>query len=424
MSDQPSMVSGALKRPFAEQVAFFRQKMGNRIPTNRWDDITRAQRDKAFMVAGARKADLLHDLSQSIDRAISQGTGIEAFRNDFKQAVKKHDWHGWTGEGSKAGQAWRTRIIYRTNASTAYAAGRYAQLQEGGFDVWIYHHNDSVTHPRPQHVAWNGVVLPASDPFWQSHYPPNGWGCHCYVTGAYSTDAAARQGGQPGKPLPDDWNKTNPKTGEPYGIAKGWGYAPGASVADTVATLSKKLKTYPARLGADFYRQSMTNGAQSALQESWQTFFANAQAHRTQPRGGQMIVGALSPTTLKQLQATHPDMLPASAEIVITDKAISHMLRDKKFAELGNAWLNALPAKLRQPDAVLLDHQSPTPDLLLVYYTDNTKLVVKLDYQLKKRGKNTNVNLLKTGRVLDEEAMTSIKGNLKSGEYELLEGDL
>jgi len=31
----PSSVSGALGRPFTEQVAFFRRKLGNQVPTRR-----------------------------------------------------------------------------------------------------------------------------------------------------------------------------------------------------------------------------------------------------------------------------------------------------------------------------------------------------------------------------------------------------
>ena len=61
-ADHPSRISGALGRPFTEQVAFFRNKMGNRVPTQAWDDLTGAEHDRAFMVAGAVKADLLSDL--------------------------------------------------------------------------------------------------------------------------------------------------------------------------------------------------------------------------------------------------------------------------------------------------------------------------------------------------------------------------
>lgn len=45
---------------------------------------------------------------------------------------------------------------------------------------WEYEHNDSA-HPRPQHVAWDGLVLRADDPWWDYHYPTRAYGCHCTV---------------------------------------------------------------------------------------------------------------------------------------------------------------------------------------------------------------------------------------------------
>ncbi len=44
--------------------------------------------------------------------------------------------------------------------------------------------NDGRT--RASHAAWNGVILPVSDPFWITHNPANDWGCRC---GVVQTDA-------------------------------------------------------------------------------------------------------------------------------------------------------------------------------------------------------------------------------------------
>lgn len=247
-AQQPSQIDGATRLPFAEQIAFFRAKLGNLIPTQVWDDLWKSQHDSGFMVAGATEADLLADIAAAIDQAISQGTSLETFRKSFRQIVAQRGWTGWTGEGSAAGEAWRTRIIYTTNTSTAYAAGRLAQLKAGGFPLWVYRHNDAVAHPRPQHLAWNGLTLPADHPFWQTHYPPNGWGCRCFCVGARHPAGAKRLGGEPDKTLPDGWDTPDPKTGELPGIDKGWGYQPGGTVADTLTVLTKKLQSLPPQL--------------------------------------------------------------------------------------------------------------------------------------------------------------------------------
>lgn len=268
MAEQASVISGALKRPFAEQVAFFRQKLGNLVPTAKWDDLYKTGHDRGFMVAGAAKADLLTDLAAATDRANSEGKGLEAFRKDFMSIIEKRGWKGYTGDASPAQRAWRTRVIYQTNMATSYAAGRYAQLQEGEFSLWVYHHNDSVSNPRQQHVAWNGVALPPGHAFWQSHYPPSAFGCHCYVSGTNSTAGVSRLGGDPDKTLPEGWDAIDPATGEQVGIGKGWGYAPGASVEKTVRTMAAKTQQWEYTL-AKAYMQDVPTSVRDQLARAY-----------------------------------------------------------------------------------------------------------------------------------------------------------
>ncbi|MDT3707433.1 MAG: hypothetical protein ROZ09_11445 [Thiobacillus sp.] len=83
-------VEAVFKLPFDEQVAFFRGKLGNLIPTEKWTDVWKSAHDTGFMVAGAAKADLLADLARAVDGAISEGTGIEVFRKQFDEIVEKH----------------------------------------------------------------------------------------------------------------------------------------------------------------------------------------------------------------------------------------------------------------------------------------------------------------------------------------------
>lgn len=250
----PSAISGVFGSPFSEQVAFFRQKLGNLVPTERWDDLLAAEHDRAFMVAGATKAELLSDLAAAVDKAIAEGRGIEDFRKDFREIVARNGWTGWTGEGSIKGEAWRVKTIYRTNSYTSYAAGRFAQLKAEGFPFWVYRHGGSM-EPRPQHLDWDGLVLPSDHPFWATHYPPSDWGCSCYVVGAFSEAGARRQGGKPGKTLPANWQSIDPKTGAPIGVGKGWNYAPGASVAATVAALAGKIGSWDYRVAKAFMNE-------------------------------------------------------------------------------------------------------------------------------------------------------------------------
>jgi hypothetical protein len=147
--------------PFQEQIDFFRQKIN--LPTERWDDIKKSAHDRAFVVAGAQSADLLNDLRKTIDTCIAEGKGIAWYRQNFDAIVAKHGWTGWTGEGSKAGRDWRTRVTYVTNMSVSYAAGRWAQLHDPELVKMMpylqYVHGDA-RHPRPVHLSWNGFTAP------------------------------------------------------------------------------------------------------------------------------------------------------------------------------------------------------------------------------------------------------------------------
>lgn len=180
-----------------EAEAYFRQKVN--LPTRRWDELRQGQHARAFVVAGATRDALLTDLREAVDAAISKGETLDDFRARFRDIVKRNGWTGWTGEGTAKGVAWRTAVIYQTNLSTAYHAGRWETLKH--FPYLRYKHNPS-RNPREQHVAWDGTILPTNDPWWKTHYTPNGWFCHCKVFGV--SDAKMRAMGWKVSPRPPD----------------------------------------------------------------------------------------------------------------------------------------------------------------------------------------------------------------------------
>lgn len=411
-------IAGEFGAPFAEQLAFFRQKMGNLVPTERWDDMIGEAHDTGFMVAGATKADLLTDLSVAVDKAIAEGRGIDEFRRDFRAIVAKNGWTGWTGEGTVQGEAWRVKTILRTNAYTSYAAGRYAQLAAEDWPLWVYHHGGSL-EPRIQHLDWDGLALEPSHDFWQKFYPPSGWGCSCYVTGARSARGVKRLGGDPDKKLPADWAKIDPKTGEPKGISKGWGYAPGASVWQRTNFFADKLGQLPAPIGAAF-GASVSAEQRTERADAFSSFVDEVLADEV--RGRNMIVGTLQPSWIRSTRAQGVE--PETAEIMVTDRAIWHTFRDGKTDELNRDWYKRLPEHLVSPRAVLLDKSKQDhPVLLLVFDgpsgSDRNKLVISVNYKVKKVKGDQNVVI--SGR---ETTPSDIRAIIGRGEAVLLEGEL
>lgn len=213
--------------PFDDQISFFRAKVS--VPTTAWTDIWQEQHDVAFMVAGAARDDLLADLRAAVDSAIADGTTLAQFRKEFDSIVARH---GWAYNG---GRDWRTRVIYETNLATSFAAGEWRQMKEVAElrPYWMYRHSDAVEHPRHKHLEWDGLVLRHDDPWWQTNFPPNGWGCQCYVSTLSPRDLAAMGKSGPDTAPPLDWEEhtvgpSKRVVSAPSGVDPGFAYAPGS----------------------------------------------------------------------------------------------------------------------------------------------------------------------------------------------------
>lgn len=234
--------------PFAEQIAFFKRKLN--IPTTGWTDIYTHEHDYAFMVAGANRDAIVGDFRAAVEKAIAEGATLEDFRKDFDRIVVRH---GWDYNG---GRNWRSRVIYETNLSTSYAAGRWEQLQDAPY--WQYKHADWVQHPREDHLAWDGLVLARDDPWWYTHFPPNGWRCQCSVRGLWPRDLQ-RLGKTGPDTAPDvQWeertigqrNPNGPRTVRvPAGIDPGFEYAPGRSRLQSAIPPERPVPAVPGSAG-------------------------------------------------------------------------------------------------------------------------------------------------------------------------------
>ncbi len=393
--------------PWAAQIDFLLQKLN--LPTERWNDIQRGAHDRAFIVAGAQKAELLDDLHQAVLDA-AKGGSLEAFRRDFKAIVARHGWSGWTGEGSPDGIAWRTKVIYTTNMDTSYAAARYQQLTHPdsikAMPFWRYVHSDSVMHPRPFHLAWNGLTLPYDHAFWQTHFAPNGWGCQCRIVGVTRREAAKAQYTEP----PEDWNTIDPKTGAPVGIDKGWDYAPGASVTRTFQSLiDDKLIKLDAPIGARMWEE-MKPVLMQERQAAWQAVFDTTRGSM-KAIGVAAMVHTVEPQTVAAL-AAHGVVLE-NAAVFMTDEALMHALRDTKANRTAS-----LPEDVWRDLPKLLETATPyfdTHETALIYAIDlglrYGKVLVRVNYNDKGRvdgvRKRITANFVRTGGLVEQINLTT-----------------
>ncbi|WP_275789710.1 PBECR2 nuclease fold domain-containing protein [Pararhizobium gei] len=217
-------------QPFKEQIDFFTQKRVK--PTKVWTDAMRGIHDRAFVIAGATDTAMLSDFQTAISRAMSEGTGLDAFRKDFDRIVEQY---GWKYKGE---HGWRTRVIFETNIRTSYMAGRLKQMRDPDVirlrPFWEYRHGETrqPKNPRARHLAWHGTILRHDDPWWNTHFPPNDWLCSCGVRTLSLADLKRRGKSGPDQAPGDLFTPIiDPVTGQlserPQGVGYGWDYQPG-----------------------------------------------------------------------------------------------------------------------------------------------------------------------------------------------------
>lgn len=175
--------------PPKEAIEYFRAK-GYKM-TFDWRDMEFEDHSYSFTVAKAMQTDILQDIRQAVDSAIADGTTLETFKARLKPTLQEKGWWGRkemldpaTGEMKEVqlGSSRRLRTIFDTNMRTAYAAGKWDQVQRTKkTQPYLAYKCVLDSNTRPDHRQWHNVVKHADDPFWDEHYPPNDWGCRCTV---------------------------------------------------------------------------------------------------------------------------------------------------------------------------------------------------------------------------------------------------
>lgn len=159
----------------AEALEYFRRKKLE--PDLDLEEAWQQEHVESFRVAGVVAEDLLAGLRDAVDQALEKGLTFEQFRDGLDDVIKAL---GWLGEGEKVPR--RLRLVYETNMRVARAAGQWQRIQRTAEarPYLLYALGPAERH-RPTHEAWAGTVLPIDDPFWATHFPPNGYGCKCHV---------------------------------------------------------------------------------------------------------------------------------------------------------------------------------------------------------------------------------------------------
>lgn len=337
----------------AEAIAHLRGKVG--VPIKRWDDLLGSVRAKAFAAAGATKAELVNDLHGSVIDALEQGQSIGDFRRAFDDIVAKH---GWTYRGSRG---WRTRTIYDNNLRSAHMAGRWEQVQRTkARRPYLIYMTVGDARVRAEHRQWHGIALPIDDSWWDSHFPPNDFGCRCYVITASARDLE-RMGIKVLDAAPEikTTRRINTRTGEDYGdvpegIGTGWNYNVGKAWLGSDVSFGQTLAKLPRTLRKEIGFDAFAKQTQASF-----AVWADRALTDIGGRGYVHTIGYLDDTLLSALEERSHAV--DTATVTIDDHRLRRMLRPtkvRKALDLPDSVVRSLPLYIRAYQAVLLDRKN------------------------------------------------------------------
>ncbi|KAF0235337.1 MAG: phage head morphoproteinis [Desulfovibrionaceae bacterium] len=184
---QPVNLSFAMGLPPKDAVSYLKSK-GYQI-TFDWKEMDQAAHAQAFTVAKAAKLAILQDIGEACKTALKEGKTEAWFLKHMEPKLREKGWWGKqpmvdprTGEERRVqlGSPARLKLIYRQNMQTAFMAGRYKQMLENAdARPWWQYVAILDGKTRPSHKILGGRTFRFDDPFWVSHYPPNGFNCRC-----------------------------------------------------------------------------------------------------------------------------------------------------------------------------------------------------------------------------------------------------
>lgn len=426
----PDLLSALFNRPPTEAVDYLRQK-GYRIGFDH-RDVWQHEHQAAFTVAKAMQVDLLQDIREQVDQALELGTTFAEFKANLMPNLVRRGWWGkatmadpLTGEEKEVqlGSPRRLKVIYDTNLRTAHAEGQWQRIQsaKAALPYLMYDHTPSA-HERKQHAAWDGLVLPVDDPWWQAHYPVKAWGCKCRVIqlGPRQLERLGKSVGE--APADEMVSYTNQRTGEtqaiPAGVDPAFAYPPGGRLGSLGQALADKLEKSPALMAARVY----AGGAPEVtplLMQSYTAWVTAIEGGGKKGLGQRSLIGVLPPAAVEGLSDI--DVAIETAVISIGQMDITHLFADVRKGDkaVSREWIYGLPEHLSQPDALIYyrhTHNSDNDSLLYVWKDGEryVRVAVRPNFRIK-GGALTNAV---------RSAQYVSKHNLTGGDFTTLWGSL
>ena len=404
----------------SKEVSRYIEQKSLKVSPDGWRDVYAQEHAAAFTVAKLKDLNLLGSVQKEIAHSIEHG---DTFK-DFKKRVqpKLQSWLDSVRrpppkevEGLRAPRAlegpeldkwkakrdrYRLRRIFETNTRQAYSQHYYQQGMNNEFvSHVIYRIGPSINH-RADHVALDGLVLPKTHPIWDTHWPPNGWNCKCYVRfiGKKKLENYRKNG------VPD-LQSADPKTGRftrnkaifetappiryrwfsrdhgldvavPADIDPGFEWNPGQFNRGTWLKDQALKKTRALELHEkEQQKLERLIVANAAQQQAYQAFVSDRYGKRS---NGQSIDVGIVQDVLKVDFAKRQGSLPDSDMIMMQDKVLNAKdQRHGKFffgdSSVSKAEFLNVPKMLQKPDMLVWDKKRQ--QYVIVMHTKKRQLL-------------------------------------------------
>lgn len=132
------------------------------------EKLTEGLRNSTYMFSGFKS---FHEMKEAANLLLDENGNRKPFNqylNDVQKINATYNKH-------------YLRAEYDFATGSAQMAAKWEELSEDEDRYNLQYRTAGDSKVRKAHQELDGITLPASDPFWNSYYPPNGWNCRCTV---------------------------------------------------------------------------------------------------------------------------------------------------------------------------------------------------------------------------------------------------
>lgn len=190
-----------------------RKYFGNKVkqgevPKELWEETTAKLQDA---IAEIKYTDRDDDLIEQLKENVSVFSAFKSYRQNNELLAtlvdengNRRSWNEFRKAAQQVNKTYNERWLeteYNLATRQARAAVQWKDF-EADADVFpnLKYMPTRSAEPDEAHVPFYGVIKPIKDPFWNTHFPPNGYKCQCGVS--QTDEAASDKVFEPLPPMP------------------------------------------------------------------------------------------------------------------------------------------------------------------------------------------------------------------------------